>query len=368
MNHKGILKRAWKILWSYRVLWVFGIILGLTTASGGQRTFNYTTDRTSRVSQPTPEFLGGSFQEGIQEATREIERLFADVIPEEWAKIAIIVAIALGCLILFFIILSTIFRYISRTALIQMVNDYEETGENLTIIEGFRIGWSHKSWQLFLIDILIGLPCILVFVLLFFIILAPLMFWATDNLTASIFGTVMTIGLFVVGIFLVIIVATAISLLSNFFRRVCVLENQGIIDSIRTGFQIVRDNLVNIGLMWLITLGINIGFTIVMIPVVFFTILVAGVISGVVGLIAAGTIGLLISPLGVGLSVGIPIFIILLILPAAFTEGLRQTYISTTWTLTFREIRLLEIFESDHDEQTTDVDDTDLVNNLPAAE
>lgn len=35
MNHQQILKRAWHILWNYRAIWVFGILLALTTASGG---------------------------------------------------------------------------------------------------------------------------------------------------------------------------------------------------------------------------------------------------------------------------------------------------------------------------------------------
>jgi hypothetical protein len=34
MDHTKILKRAWHILWSYRVLWIFGIILALTATGG----------------------------------------------------------------------------------------------------------------------------------------------------------------------------------------------------------------------------------------------------------------------------------------------------------------------------------------------
>ena len=33
MSHVEVLKRAWKMLWSYRAVWVFGIILALTTVS-----------------------------------------------------------------------------------------------------------------------------------------------------------------------------------------------------------------------------------------------------------------------------------------------------------------------------------------------
>ena len=30
-----ILKRAWHILWNYRILWIFGILLAITTGGGG---------------------------------------------------------------------------------------------------------------------------------------------------------------------------------------------------------------------------------------------------------------------------------------------------------------------------------------------
>ena len=31
MDHIKVLKRAWEIIWRYRALWIFGIILALTT-------------------------------------------------------------------------------------------------------------------------------------------------------------------------------------------------------------------------------------------------------------------------------------------------------------------------------------------------
>ena len=40
MDYGKILKRSWNILWSYRALWFFGILIALTTAGGGSN-FNY---------------------------------------------------------------------------------------------------------------------------------------------------------------------------------------------------------------------------------------------------------------------------------------------------------------------------------------
>ena len=35
MDHFKILRRAFQLTWSYRALWMFGILLALTTASSG---------------------------------------------------------------------------------------------------------------------------------------------------------------------------------------------------------------------------------------------------------------------------------------------------------------------------------------------
>jgi len=35
MDHFGIIKRAWRILWNYKVLWVFGVLTALTSGAGG---------------------------------------------------------------------------------------------------------------------------------------------------------------------------------------------------------------------------------------------------------------------------------------------------------------------------------------------
>ena len=48
------------------------------------------------------------------------------------------------------------------------------------------------------------------------------------------------------------------------------------------------------------------------------------------------------APWVAGLVVGLPIFLIILILPLLFLGGLVEVYKSTTWTLTYREMTALE--------------------------
>src|SRR5690606_27232424 len=75
MDPVKILKRAWHILWSYRALWVFGLILALATAgSTGGGSNNGTRYSFDGESQEMP--LPQDIQRGMEEFTREMERLF----------------------------------------------------------------------------------------------------------------------------------------------------------------------------------------------------------------------------------------------------------------------------------------------------
>ena len=119
MDHIGVLKRAWHMTWRYRVLWVFGIILALTTSrggSGGGGQYN---------------FGGDDFASPGGFATPQI--------PPEVIGLLIAVGLALACLFLILIVVGTIARYVAETALIRLVDDHEETGEKRSVGQGFIV-------------------------------------------------------------------------------------------------------------------------------------------------------------------------------------------------------------------------------------
>lgn len=346
MNHKDILKRSWQILWSYKTLWIFGFILAITTASGSSSNAANSTSNSDHGNQNP--LMGKSWEEGWVEATQEFEKLFTEVIPAEIVTATIAIGILISCVIVILIIITTIFRYMSETALIQMVDKYEETGEKVSIREGFRFGFSRTAWKVFLTDLVINLPLFILGIFMLIMILAPVFFLMAASNGASILGTVATIGLFFLGIFITIVVISVLSLLKQFFRRAVAIEGLGVFEGIRYGFQLVRKNLVNVFLMWLITSGINIGFGIILIPVTLIVLVISAVFAGAIGLTVGGLMGLVSHgalPVAVGIITGLPIFIITMIIPLGFLDGLRETYMSSTWTLTFREARALENLE-----------------------
>ena len=140
MDHIKILKRAWEITRHYRVLWVFGVILALTSGSfqgsGGG---------------------GGGGGDGSGISWSEEYKTDLDLSPE---AVNTLIAIAIGavCLILFLVVVGVIAHYVAQTTVIRMVNEYEDTGKQRSVRQGFRLGWSRAARRLFLLDLSIGLP------------------------------------------------------------------------------------------------------------------------------------------------------------------------------------------------------------------
>ena len=314
MNHTKVLKRAWHIVWRYRALWVFGFILALTAGGRGSSS--------GRVANNWGQYS-------------------TDRIPPEVVSTLIAIGIGLACLIVLLIIVAAIARYVAATALIRMVDDHEETGQKRSVRQGFRMGWSRAAFRLFLIQLLVGLPTALAFILLFALALAPLLLWTTKAEVAGVIGTLTTVGLFIPIILLAIVVGVVLSLLMKFFWRACVLEELGVTAAIRQGYAMVRQNLKDVGLMWLITLGLRIGWMILMIPVVLLLLVVSGALGGLLALLAGGLTGLAFegaAPWIVAAVVGIPIFILVMAAPLSFLGGLFEVFLSSTWTLTYREL------------------------------
>ena len=341
MDHIKVLKQAWETTWRYRALWIFGIILALTTAGGG---FRGVSDGDGRFQY---KFRGEDL----------LDLQMGEVPPPELISTLIAIGVGLACVIVILIIAATIARYVAETALIRMVDDYEETGQKHSVRQGFRLGWSRTAWRLFLIKLLISLPTALAFVLLFALTLAPLLLWTTKSAAVGVIGTVATIGLFFPILFLAIVVGAVLSLLIKFFWRTCALEELGVIESVRQGFSVARRHWKDVLIMWLIMVGVSIGWviamiamTIVLFPAIILLIIVGGVLGGLPALLVGGLASLFLEgavPWILAAVVGIPIFIMVVAVPWLFLGGLMEVFKSSVWTLTYRELRALEGMEPD---------------------
>jgi hypothetical protein len=358
MDYSKVLKQAWDNVRHYRALWIFGVILALTTVSLESTVFYNLDhdDETDRQGITIVTQEGEGFFEAarrtvreeldelnteIDETNRDIERFFARELDIEIeSDILAVLTVLLGTLLIGFIV-AKIASYVADTALIRMVNDTEETGVQHSVRQGLRLGWSRTALRFFLIDLIVDISAVLALLLLIALVFAPLALWATDSTPAGVGGTVLTVGLFFPGLALALVAGVALSMAKPFFRRSCALDDLGVVASIRRGFAIVRKYLTKVVPVGLIVFGVNLAWPLLVLPVV---VVLAGV-----GLFLGGAAALLVGALvALGFNgatpwiaaavVGIPVFILTLVLPLAFLGGLREVFLSSTWTLTYREL------------------------------
>lgn len=333
MDHIRILRRAFEITRSYRALWVFGILLALTTSNGGSGSGGGGGGSNMGTSNQTPFNPVPGFH------MPDFSTVLAYIIPA---------AIALVCLGLVMIVVATIIHYVSNTALIDMVNRHEDTGEKVSIGTGFQWGWSRSAFRTWLLDFGIGIVGFVVFGLLFLIAAAPLLLWATRNNTAGVIGTVMSIGLIFLVIMLVLLVAAVVSILVELAQRIIIVEKTGVIEGLTRAWTMAMRRPGDIIVMGLILFGLQLAWSMLMIPVVLILLVAGGLLGGIPGLLVGGLTALLTHgsiAWVIGLIIGLPILFLVLFLPLLFLGGIFKVFTSSTWTLTYRELIALNLVQ-----------------------
>ena len=248
-------------------------------------------------------------------------------------------------------IVMAIARYVSETAVIRMVDEYEATDTKMGIRQGFRIGWSRTSWRLFLINLIVNLPIILLVALLVVVGFMIYTMVVGRSETFAVAGIVGLIGVVFLAIFVVVILSIFLHLLRHFFWRVCALEDVGVREALRRGFAMVRENWKEVGLMWLIMIGLGIAWVLVSIiaiiltiPVVLITSVIGAVVAAIPGLMLVGLFSTFLNgylPWIVGGIFVLPLFFTIAFSPWVMLTAWQQIYSSTVWTLTYREIKAL---------------------------
>jgi hypothetical protein len=314
MNQTELVKRAWRITWRYRVLWIFGILLAFTGGGGGGGSGGRGGGN-----------FGNSF--GQVPGLNRVPGL-AEI---NWAAIATIVALCC-CLLLLIVIVMTILRLVAQTALYRMVDQIEETGAAPGWRAGFRLGWSHRAFRLFLLDLVIGIPVAVVVILMIAVAAAPVILLL--NTGQRVLGIVLTVLLGLGFVFLGLLGAAVLSLLRQFWTREVVLGDRSVGAALAEGYGLARRALKDVTVLWFLTFGIGLAFAIVLLPVVI-ALLAAGAAAGAT---AGFALYAITRSTALGILAGLPLFLLVLIVPMSIIQGIYLTWESSTWTLAYREV------------------------------
>ncbi len=282
MDPVKILKRAWQIVWNYRTLWIFAFILAMVASnSPGNNSGNqsrYTISDNEEFNTPA------DMQQGFDEAGEAFKELFGvegraalerswgleqgDLTTMFWVAVAFIVAMFLLNLLMAAV------RYVAETSVIRMVDEYEASGEKLTFREGWRLGWNRRAWNLFLINLIVNLP---VFLLLAFFVAMGFVVYSMATAPGagsggSWAGFAGVIAVVLVVLFVFALLMAFLNLLRHFFWRKAALEELDVRDSLKAGYELFRENWKDIGIMWLVMVGVGIGWAIASIVLVVFSL------------------------------------------------------------------------------------------------
>ena len=238
------------------------------------------------------------------------------------------------CLLLILIVALTIVRYVARAALYRGVDQIEATGAGPTWREGFRLGWSNRAFRLWLLDLVVWIPFVLVALVLLALGATPLLLLIIDNPVARGIGIAGTVGLEMLIIGLLIIAGIALSALGQFWSREIAIADRNLGESITTGYRLVRARLKDVSVMWLLMAAIGLGFGLIMLPIFVVVFMLALAVGGGLGY---ALFRLTDSVLWAAI-VGLPPFLLLTLVPLMLIQGIYLVFESSTWTLTYREV------------------------------
>jgi hypothetical protein len=292
MDYGYVIKRAWEIIWKFKILWLFGILASCGQASGssgGNARYSFSSRDTS--------------------ISPQIERFFNQMDP---GIIALLIGVGIF-LVLVMIVLAILLGTVGRVGLIRGTVKAEQGATRLTFGELWRDGITY-FWRVFGLNLLVG-------VLIFLAIIAVILL--------MIIPTVFTLGLCLIPLVCLFIpVMWAVSVVIEQANIALVTENLGISEAIKRGWQVVRDNIGSMIVMSLIlVLGVGfVGGIIIGLPILI--VLTPAFIGGVSGTSEAIRNGLLWS--GILFLCYLPVLLVL--------SGILRSYTASAWTLTYMRL------------------------------
>jgi hypothetical protein len=310
MHYTDLIQRAWKITWRYKVLWIFGILLALASGGGGSGGGGSSSGGGSGAFPPIP---------GLQQLNPGLILGFS---------------VLCCCLLLIVIVVLTILRYVARTALYRGVDQIEAAGAAPSWREGFRLGWSNRAFRLWLLDLVVWIPFAVAALVLLVLGATPLLLLIIDNPVARGIGIAATIGLELLIIGLLFVAILVLLALGQFWSREIAIADRNLGEALVTGYRLVRARLKDVGVMWLLMAAIGLGFGLVMLPIFFVVFMLALAVGGGLGF----TLYRLTDSVLWAAFVGLPPFLLIMLVPLMLIQGVYLVFESSTWTLTYREV------------------------------
>jgi hypothetical protein len=353
-----ILKRAWQILWNYKVLWIFGLLLALTGAGGGSTggQSRYTTN----YNDTRKEFNGfnqnyqGRYEtqawmnQASDWAQQHVVPLFST--PERTLHTIILMLVVLFGICIIIGLLLALVRYPAETAVIRMVDEHETTGSKVKFKEGWKLGWNRRAFRMWLVDLLVGVPAFVYVLMLMGLTISLILNERGLNSTAWA-GMAGLIVLFILLTLVFVVFMIGLSLLRHLIVRFVAIDGMTVGQAFASGWAMFKKNFGRLLLTWLVMLVIGIGFGIaliaaflILIPTYAIMAIPAAIVAaipgaigyGIASIFAHGWLAWVIAAL-----VALPFLFTVMFSPLSFVNGWYIIFDSNVYTLVFRQFKLI---------------------------
>lgn len=312
MDYVSIIKKAAAITWRHKVLWILGILLALSSASGGGNTFTYAFN-SNDVSMAFP----------------ALDRL-PRVAPVVLTSVLLLIC-GVGLVL---VVVLTVVQYVARTGLYRATDATAESGVAPTWRAGLRLGWDRRAARMFLLDLVVGIVGSLAALLLLALGAAPLLLLLFDSEALRAIGVAATVGLEIFVVLLLILAGVIVSVLLQFWRRAIVLADRSVGEALAMGVRLARRKAGDVAVFWLLMAAIGVVFALALIPVL--------LAAGAVGLAIGGGLGYavywLTDSVGWALLFGLPLLLLIVAIPSLVLQGIYLVFDASAWTLAYRAV------------------------------
>lgn len=230
MDYFGIVKKAFHISWKHKFLWIFGLFVGGAASAKMINPIGYSFN-SSDLSQNT-NWANYTSSTGTFDCATF------------WANYGGMITALLTILVVFAIIFFVL-NLISQGALIGSVEKID-SGEKSDFYHGFHLG-SRQFWRIW------GMH--LTYLLMVLLSLIVLVVPVAVLIAAGQFAVAFILGLLL--LLVCVLFWIMIAVLTPYSLRVIVLKKHGIFQSIRESLHLVRDNFLDVLIIYLILIGIG---------------------------------------------------------------------------------------------------------------
>ena len=320
INMSEVLLKAWKITWKFKILWLFGILASFGANRGGFNGSNGGGGRNTGdfnngdLPEPFKRFQNMDWQEVIGSFLRQY-------------AIIILIVISLLCILSFFFYFLGV---MGKTGLIKGAQKADGGAEKL----GFGQLWRESLpyfWRMFGLSLLVGLPIFILIVILLVVLSVGLVGFIGKGEpgAGAVGGLLAALGVFIPAICCLGIVSVFISMVVEQAKNAMVIEDLGVIESLRRGWNVFKRSFLTIILMSIL-LGVLGGIVSFIVAIPLLLAVLPAFVSIFMLASKSADMATSLAPLalaGICFVAYLPVLLIL--------RGVEQTYNQSALTLTY---------------------------------